>query len=202
MKIGGFFFGAVNNLVSHYPKTATVGAHMPPTPEPQNPTLAPVAPVAPAPISKTSGPVIKAVRIFLLILILIGVALIATEKLWVSKLVNVLVPPSTVATFITFPVINGGYSKNETTVWFENKVVQGADAPTFKAQDLYGVDARHAYFEGSVIPDADPKTYDIYNAALGYSRDAFHVFDGTTTIPNANPNTYVPQGCIAGEPGC
>ncbi len=57
---------------------------MPPVIEPQNP-VPPPAVTAP-----TASKTIKAVRIFLLVLIVIGLGLIATEQLWVPKLVKAI----------------------------------------------------------------------------------------------------------------
>ncbi len=69
---------------------------MPPTPEQQN-SVPPVVPIqsAPPPVSvppSTPSPAIKAVRIFLLVLIVIGLGLITAQSLWVPMLVNALVP--------------------------------------------------------------------------------------------------------------
>jgi hypothetical protein len=60
--------------------------HMPPVPE--QPTSAPVPPT-------TLNTAIKIVRIFLLVLIVVGLGLIATEKLWVPNLVNMILQNQT-----------------------------------------------------------------------------------------------------------
>jgi hypothetical protein len=62
---------------------------MPPTPNSQTPLPTPL----PDRVAATPSAIIKFLRIFLGVLIGIGLVLIATQHLWVPTIVNTLVPP-------------------------------------------------------------------------------------------------------------
>lgn len=90
-------------------------------------------------------------------------------------------------TFVSFPVLNQTYGKDATMVWFGDQVVEDALASTFSAEDLYGWDALHVYYMGSVILGADPKTFVPIGA--DYAKDAVHVYFATSTVTGADPET-------------
>ncbi|MGH2509957.1 MAG: DKNYY domain-containing protein [Ktedonobacteraceae bacterium] len=104
-----------------------------------------------------------------------------------NTLINLHADPNT---SVVFDGPNASYVKDENTVWFVDTVVQGANVPTFAAYNLYGWDALHAYYEGSIIPGADPHSF--VPIGVNYSKDAEHVYFGTSTVPDADPQTIQP----------
>ena len=148
---------------------------MPPVPEQPSPA---------SPPPESSGTVIKAVRIFLLVLIVIGVGLIATEKLWVPKLVNVILQNQTPIISSTIPnpappawkpleatSTDFSYNLENGLIVFKGKVDQSntipspsgdisvnADLNSFVVSSVntfFAKDATHIFYTGIVIPIAD-----------------------------------------------
>lgn len=172
----------------------------------------------------------KAVRIFLLILIIIGLGLIFTQGLWVPKLVNKIlqyqsisqstnisvnnlsqtpsaiskktVPAASTARIILGRSCNDGscrwYEKDSSHVydWLGN-LIKNADPNTFKPLltssgdvSFYEIDKQYAFFEDTILPSANPKTFELINGTAGFARDDKNVYAYQSAIPQADVATF------------
>lgn len=92
------------------------------------------------------------------------------------------------------------YAKDANNVFYEGRVIPGADAETFELlpgkrenrSPLYARDAKRVYFEGEVLPGADPATFQIDSRRAGLSRDKDRVYVGRTPVPGADPLSFEP----------
>ena len=66
------------------------------------------------------------------------------------------------------------WAKDSRTVYFDSLHVEGANPATFRLLDfLEGKDDRHVFYQDSILPDADPNTYEVLGL---YSKDKSHVW--------------------------
>jgi len=79
-------------------------------------------------------------------------------------------------------------------------IVQGAQPDTFTTSALilpYAVDEAHVFFAGSVVNDADPKTFSAFPNSW-YAKDSKHVFSDygygsdVLIVAGADPHTFTP----------
>ncbi len=101
-------------------------------------------------------------------------------------------------TFMLLPNQNQ-YAKDARHVWFSCNEIVGADAPSFAVMPqnknvstawstLYATDTQAVYFQGSVIPDADPESYTLLSDV--YEKDKNHVWSGSNIISGADPASF------------
>ncbi len=173
---------------------------MPPTPQQESPAPSPV----PSPVSvprTPSGPIIKFVRIFLLVLIGLGLGLIATQNFWVPKFVNAVVPPPVVPTVTTSEtnpttykwVLLSQITKYDDFVLKNDKIfliVENEYTPINK--QLVGADVET--FEVLIIPSHP--TFFSENIA----RDKNHVYVGAEVLEGADPITFAVLNSPEGYP--
>lgn len=80
------------------------------------------------------------------------------------------------------------------TILDTNELVEGADPKTFVdltkdyKNECYGVDGRNAYFNETVIVNADPKTFTALNGT--FASDESHVFFRNEVIPSADVKSF------------
>ncbi len=87
------------------------------------------------------------------------------------------------------------YGRDAKHVYYEAKVMPGADPATFK--DLgwpMAADAVQVYYEGRAIVGADPVTFMAVEGGVSRYRDKNHVYARDKVIEGADPATYVPVG--------
>lgn len=174
---------------------------MPPSPEQQNP-LSPPAGIVP-----TASKTIKFVRIFLLVLIIIGVGLIATQSLWVPKLVDVILgnqmPPVLPVTTTSAPVwtVCTDDSCAQTTKvaqdtlsaippgeYLNTEYMRGSNA-------IYYWDDHNALGTNTLIDlHADPNTFVTFPVINEtYGKDKNTVWYGDTVVQGADSSTFTAE---------
>src|ERR1700722_17040362 len=139
---------------------------MPPTSEQQNT----VSPQISVPSSKAPSTIIKVIRIFLLVLIVIGLGLIATEKLWVPRLVNVIVPP-------VVPIVITSVSQPSAP----QQRFQWVPFSSLPSNSEYSESMGKIYFDDAFNPDTG-------------------ALDEKVAFPNADLNTFVFAVNASGTP--
>lgn len=75
--------------------------------------------------------------------------------------------------------------------------IEGADVSTFEILDesqQYAIDKNHVYFNGFIIPDGDPTTFEVLESY--YSRDKNHVYISGTVFTNDPANFEIVYGYI------
>jgi hypothetical protein len=180
------------------------------SPEPQSSvpntsTIPPQPPVSPTISAATVTPgrqqpsaFIKFVRIFLLILIIIGVGLLCTQKYWVSPFVNLILnseqKPASILKVSTSGSTQGSSTQQASTTafsirngnvfWYGN-LLKGIEPNSFKTfsypggvSDLYFEDRNTMYV---MNPDTNPNIGSLFSP-----------------IADANPNTFAVLGEIGG----
>lgn len=117
-----------------------------------------------------------------------------------------------------------GWGKNENVYsYLYVRRIREADVETFKVlDDLYAKDKDHVFFNATIIPDADPKTFKVFewkkeygnkgegtgsfwrvevkgfdpeNMKLlkkGYARDINHVYKDGNIVEGADPENFTP----------
>ena len=69
--------------------------------------------------------------------------------------------------------------------------IENAHVSTFEILDelgQYAKDKNHVYFQGAIIPEADPQTFSVLNENYNCAVDANHAYQRDNTIPDFNPN--------------
>jgi hypothetical protein len=154
---------------------------MPPVTEQQNP----IPP--PAVIRPNTSKTIKFIRIFLLALIIIGLGLIATEKLWVPKLVDILVPTTSVSISQIYPNTSSSDISTSTTNVSGVQWMSLAQANGLGFATLSG----NVGYEARVISAADPKTFEVSTYAQGTSTVfACYAKDKNNVYYNCDPRNF------------
>jgi len=72
------------------------------------------------------------------------------------------------------------YTKDKTYVFYKDKILPEVNVPGFKIVGLgYGADGRHVYFQGRIVKGADPATFKTYEHGFGDadSEDATHKYN-------------------------
>lgn len=92
-------------------------------------------------------------------------------------------------TFISFISSNRMYAKDSKFVWFNHQKIVGANAETFSASEYYGKDKLHVYQGGSIIPNADPSTFEDLRQDA-YAKDSQRVYYNGEIIPEADVKTF------------
>lgn len=90
----------------------------------------------------------------------------------------------------TFEEILGGrreYGKDKKSVYYNGKVVQGADPETIEAMGLYAKDKKNVYYMGKKINGADPDTIIVWG---NYSKDKKNVYFQRTKVEKADTETF------------
>jgi len=60
------------------------------------------------------------------------------------------------------------FARDNSHVFWEDKIVAGADPATFKAIDFgYGTDKNHVYYRTAVVKGADPQSFKTYPHGVG-----------------------------------
>jgi hypothetical protein len=86
-------------------------------------------------------------------------------------------------------VHDSGYAADRFHVYWQGAVIPGADPKTFSyLQFGYSRDANHAYYRVAILSDADVRTFK--PIAPPYFKDAAHVYLGGATIKDADPATF------------
>jgi hypothetical protein len=126
------------------------------------------------------------------------------ERGWSTYLVPPFVCALLACGLVQAQCADDNYRKTDNGWSFERKQVEGADIQTFRLltgpdpyrgyvpcvhDSGYAVDRFHAYWHGSVIPDAVPNTFSYLQ--FDYSRDAAHVYYRTGIVSGADPRTFM-----------
>ncbi len=150
---------------------------MPPTPEPQNSVPTPIV------VRPTATKTIKFIRIFLLVLIVIGLGLIATQSLWVPGLVNAIVPPPTISSVTssgnqpslttTQKISNAGSldPADQVFTWVPISAIQNTTSIFSENDGKIYVESGNLIGASSTaqFPDADPATFVVAVSKNGYA---------------------------------
>lgn len=85
-----------------------------------------------------------------------------------------------------------GYERDASNVYYDGQLIPGADPKTFKAVGVnYSVDSKNAFFQTRIIPGADVGTFETIHD-YGFAKDKYRVYEMDKVIPGADPNTYKP----------
>ena len=90
----------------------------------------------------------------------------------------------------TFEYVAGGrmeYVKDKKNVYYNGKIVQGADPITIEAMGLYAKDKNYVYYKGGKIKGADPDTIIVWGL---YSKDKKNVYFQRTKVEKADAETF------------
>ncbi|MCV7419017.1 DKNYY domain-containing protein [Mycobacterium yunnanensis] len=104
----------------------------------------------------------------------------------------------------TFRVLGGGYSRDDSRVFYFADRVADADVDSFEVLDgPFARDARRGYWMGKPVPGADGATFGVLNAAFECSADATQAYYRDEVIVDADPKSfppgYVVTGCSEGS---
>jgi len=93
------------------------------------------------------------------------------------------------------------YAKDKNNVWLYGKIIDGADAGTFKfLYNYYAKDKNNVYYRDEVIESADTETFEtvvgekIDKRQGVYGKDKVYVYYRGEIIANADPDSFVPVG--------
>ena len=160
---------------------------MPPSSEQQNPVSTPISALPPTTHSST----LEVVRIFLLVLIIIGLGLIATEKLWVAKVIDAILGnqallTSSTASNTVLPAwepleatsTDFGYAKEKGQIIFVGAVNQS---------NILGIAG--SIGTSNIIP-ADPNSFFISSINPWFAKDSTKVFYTGIPLTIADPTSF------------
>lgn len=79
--------------------------------------------------------------------------------------------------------------------------IEGAHIRSFEIVDVdeleqFAKDKNHVYFQGAIIPEADPQTFYMLNSFDRCAADANHAYHRENIIPNFDPNTIPPNATV------
>lgn len=76
----------------------------------------------------------------------------------------------------TFEILdNDNYAKDKLRVFYKGRVIEGADAKTFKTiSEFYGIDKFHAFHADTLIPNSNGASFEVLNG--NFSRDGKDYF--------------------------
>lgn len=84
---------------------------------------------------------------------------------------------------------HGGYSKDNWTVYYRGRKVDGASAMTFESLgDGYGKDAWKVFYMGGEVKGASAQTFE--ELGEGYGKDAWKVYYRGKELPGASPGSF------------
>ena len=191
--------------------------HMPPVPEQQNPVPPPVPTLRTPPST-----FIKSVRILLLVLIVIGLGLIATEKLWVPKLVNLILNQALLAPVATTQPVPPAWKPLEATstdfayniqngaIVFKGRVDQSNTIPSpsgdisvntdlnsfvvSSINTFFAKDSTHVFYTGVILPMADPQSFEVLQGGYdAYAKDKNYVYYEVDSSNASDSLTPIPN---------
>jgi hypothetical protein len=136
---------------------------------------------------------IKFIRAFLLVLIVIGIGLLCTQKLWVPSLVNFILGSK----YEAVSVGQVGVTEPASNKTIEGIVPPSTSNPAGADQDWpcyirTGNTISYTH-ETAIAADADSFRTLTPNASIStdcFGKDDTHVFVGSSVIPGADPKTY------------
>jgi hypothetical protein len=86
---------------------------------------------------------------------------------------------------------DAGYAADDNYVYYQDKVVDGADPVSFAMVGSYGVDDNNVYYAGAVLAKADPKTFEAVGEKYSlYAKDASSVYYADKMLSGADPATF------------
>ncbi len=91
----------------------------------------------------------------------------------------------------TFKILNGGYSKDKSFVYYREQIIEVSDPDAFKVLHSnigLALDKNFIYGEGKRIEGSDPNTFQLLNSH--YTKDKNHVYYQGQIVKEANSDSF------------
>lgn len=94
--------------------------------------------------------------------------------------------------------IHEGYARDRKSVYKAGVRLKDADPKTYVVDEdtIYSHDAHHVYYQDKLIEGADLATFQRVDNSYDYSRDKDHVYYRGVRIPAANPEMFTEAGSV------
>ena len=109
------------------------------------------------------------------------------------------------ASMSSLEVLNWGYAKNRSWVYYYGKLVDGADPESFESLGLrYAKDRSRVFYNGKLVKGANRKTFEVVEVDKNnvYGKDKNHIFfKGKITPFDSKSFTYIDKNYVADSSG-
>ena len=98
----------------------------------------------------------------------------------------------------TFKVTGNGFAEDKNNKYYNGEITSIDKSHKVFGETPYLTDDNHVYYKGEIINNADPKSFEIFDAYLSgngfYAKDRSHVYFENNLISEADPSTFVILG--------